>query len=179
MIAFQKLISRWQLIIVAGALLLVPHTSSCATTESNPPAQDLTQLIQQLRAAKELDLSNAHDVSVGPVATGDYMLRADRAEDVISDLEHGVRVSRAEANDALFVPPKSLSETQRAELVQELQQAKWRDNRGWWDWTRDPVIAQNFSVQEKKADRVISELETDQPVSWHDIQEAMQVPANY
>jgi hypothetical protein len=179
MIAFQKLISSWYLIIVAGAVLLVPHTSLCATTESNTPAQDPTQLIQQLRAARELDLSNARDVSIGPVAAGDYMLRADHAEDVISDLEHGIRVPRAEVREALFVPPKSLSETQRAELVKELQQAKWRDNRGWWDWTRDPVIAQNFSVQEKKADRVIKELETDQPVSWHDIQEAMHVPANY
>jgi len=179
MITFQKLISCWQLTIVAGALLLVPHTTACATTESNTPAQDPVQQIQQLRAAKELDLTSAHDLSVGPVAAGDYMLRADRAEDVISDLEHGVRVPRAEVREALFVPPKSLSETQRAELVKELQQAKWRDNRGWWDWTRDPVIAQNFSVQEKKVDRVISELKTDQPVSWHDIQEAMHVPANY
>lgn len=107
------------------------------------------------------------------------MLRADHAQDVIDSLEHGVHVSQAEVRDALFVPPKSLSETQRAELVQELEQAKWRDNRGWWDWTRDPVIAQNFSVQEKKADRVIKELETDQPVSWYDIQEAMHVPAEY
>jgi hypothetical protein len=179
MFTFQKLTSRWHLTIVASAFLLVPHTSPCAPTESNTTAQDPTPLIQQLRAAKELDLSNAHDMSVGPVAAGDYMLRADRADDVISDLEHGVRVPRAEVREALFVPPKSLSETQRAELVKELQQAKWRDNRGWWDWTRDPVIAQNFSVQEKKADRVIYELETDQPVSWHDIQEAMQVPSNY
>ena len=179
MFTFQKLISRWHLIIVAGAVVLVPHTSSCATPESNTPTRDRIQLIQQLRAAKELDLSNAHDVSVGPVAAGDFMLRADRADDVISDLEHGFPVPRAEVNDALFVPPKSLSEKQRADLLQELQQAKWRDNRGWWDWTRDPVIAQNFSVQEKKADRVIRELKTDQPVSWHDIQEAMEVPANY
>ncbi len=107
------------------------------------------------------------------------MLRADHVEDVISDLEHGVRVPQADVRAALFVPPKSLSETQRAELIQKLEQAKWRDNRGWWDWTRDPVIAQNFSVQEKKADRAIKDLETDQPVSWYEIQEAMHVPANY
>ena len=81
MITFQKLTSRWHLTIVAGAFLLVPHTSSCATTESSTPAQGPTQMIQQLRAAKELDLSNAHDVSVGPVAAENYMLRADRADD--------------------------------------------------------------------------------------------------
>jgi hypothetical protein len=48
--------------------------------------------------------------------------------------------------------------------------------RGWWDWTWDPVIAQNFQVQERKANRVIKDLETNQPVSWADIDEAMHVP---
>jgi hypothetical protein len=170
---------RWHLMIVAGALLLAPGTSARALTDENPSALERSALIEQLRAAKQLDLRRAYEVSVGPVAAGDYMLRADRADDVIGELEHGVDVPRSEISAALFVPPKSLSESDRAELVQQLEQAKWRDNRGWWDWTRDPVIAQNFSVQEKKADRVIRKLETDQPVSWHDIQEAMEVPANY
>ena len=105
-------------------------------------------------------------------------MRADRAQDVIDKIEHGERVSRAEITDALFVPPKSLSEAERAQLVQRLEQSRDLDERGWWDWTRDPVIAQNFQVQERKADRVIRDLETDQPVSWSDIDEAMHVPAN-
>jgi hypothetical protein len=107
------------------------------------------------------------------------MLRADRAADVIDKIEHGERVSQAEIGDALFVPPKSFSESERAQLVEQLEQAWERDQRGWWDWTRDPVIAQNFAVQGKKAERVIRELETDQPVSWSEIQEAMHVPSNY
>jgi len=113
------------------------------------------------------------------VASGDYGLRADRAHDVADQLAHGVKVSPEEISEALFVPPASLTETQRAELVRRLEQARQRDEQGWWDWTRDPVIAQNFQVQERKADRVIRYLETDQPVSWSDIDEAMHVPANY
>jgi len=136
------------------------------------------QLIQRLRAAAELDRSRAYDVSVGPVAAGDYMLRADRAENVIAKLEHGERVSQAEIADALFVPPASLSETERAQLIRKLEQARELDEQGWWDYTWDPVIAQNFQVQERKAKRVIRDLETNQPVSWSDIAEAMQVPDN-
>lgn len=167
------------LAIILGVLLLAPVTPGRAATDSNTNLQEGTQLIQQLREAQQLDKSYALDVSVGPVAAGDYMLRADRAADVIDKIEHGERVSRAEIADALFVPPKSLSESERAQLVERLQQSWERDQRGWWDWTRDPVIAQNFNVQGKKAERVIRELETNQPVSWSEIQEAMHVPANY
>jgi hypothetical protein len=50
------------------------------------------------------------------------------------------------------------------------------DNRGWWDWTRDPVIAQDFSVQEIKANRAIKDLETNRQVSWSEIDEGLRVP---
>jgi hypothetical protein len=167
------------LAIILGILLFAPVTPGCAATDSNTNLQEGTQLVQQLREAQQLDKSYALDISVGPVAAGDYMLRADRAADVIYEIEHGERVSRAEIADALFVPPKSLSESERAQLVEQLELSWERDQRGWWDWTRDPVIAQNFNVQGKKAERVIRELETNQPVSWSEIQEAMHVPANY
>jgi hypothetical protein len=175
---FQTVVGFRHLAIIA-CLLLAWGTWACAPTEGDLSTQEKGELIAQLRAAKELDLSRASEVRVGPVAAGDYMLRADRADDVIGELERGVDVSRSEVSAALFVPPESLSETQRNQLVQKLEQARRLDDRCWRDWTREPVIAENFLVQERKADRVIYELETDQPVSWHDIQEAMQVPPNY
>jgi hypothetical protein len=95
--------------VLLGALLLAPGTSGFAATDSNGSMQQGTQLLQRLSAARQLDRSLALDVSVGPVAAGEYMLRADRADDVIYKIEHGERVSRAEITDALFVPPKSLS----------------------------------------------------------------------
>ena len=92
------------------------------------------------------------------------------------DLEHGKYVDRSQIDDALFVPPKSLSLTRRAQLIAELKDARYLDDRGWWDWTRDPVIAQDFSVQRKKANRAIKDLETDQQISWSEIDEGLQVP---
>jgi hypothetical protein len=174
------MINHRHLAIIAFAILLAHATLACAYTESNTYAADgRTQLIQRLRAAEELDRSRALDVSLGPVASGDYGLRADRAHDVADKLEHGVAVSSEEISEALFVPPASLAETQRAELVRRLEHARQRDEQGWWDWTRDPVIAQNFQVQARKAKRVIRDLETNQPVSWADIDEAMRVPTGY
>jgi len=50
----------------------------------------------------------------------------------------------------LFVPHKTLSTAQRVRLIDELKYARYLDDRGWWDWTRDPVIEQDFAVQEKE-----------------------------
>ena len=116
------------------------------------------------------------DPEVGPAASGDYSLRADKAARVMDDLEHGRHVSQSQIDDALFVPPKSLSLAERAQLIQQLKYAKYLDDQGWWDWTRDPVIAQDFSVQEKKANRAIRDLETNQQISWSEIDEGLQVP---
>src|SRR4029077_4992903 len=102
--------------VILGVLLLAPGTSGFAATDSNSSMDQGTQLLQRLTAARQLDRSLALGVSVGPVGGGEYMLRADRAQDVIDKIEHGERVSRAEIADALFVPPKSLSQTERAHI---------------------------------------------------------------
>lgn len=94
----------------------------------------------------------------------------------MDNLEHGQYVSQSQIDAATFVPPKSLSSAQKAQLIQELKDASNLDDRGWWDWTRDPVIAQDFSVQKKKASRAIRDLETDQQISWSEIDEGLTVP---
>ncbi len=161
---------------LACALCFATSLSACAPTESNVSNAQGERTLERLQAAREIDLSNARDPEVGPAASGDYSLRADKAEQVMDDLEHGKYVSQSQIDDAMFVPPKSLSLAQRTQLINELKYARSLDNRGWWDWTRDPVIAQNFSVQEKKADRAIRDLETDQQISWSEIDEGLAVP---
>jgi hypothetical protein len=161
---------------IAYSLCFAASLSGCAPTESNVSNAQSERTLEGLQAAREIDLSNARDPEVGPAASGDYSLRADRAEQVMDDLEHGKYVSQSRIDDAMFVPPKSLSLAQRTQLINELIYAKNLDDRGWWDWTRDPVIAQNFSVQEKKADRAIRDLETDQQISWSEIDEGLAVP---
>src|SRR5271165_5799206 len=165
-----------RLIASTSILALSLSLSACAPAESNVTTARTERTLRQLQAAREADLSNAMDPALGPVASGDYSVRADKAAQVLSDLEHGQYVSKSEVNEALFVPPKSLSLEERAQLVDELRAARALDNQGWWDWTRQPVIAQDFSVQEIKANRAIKDLETNQQVSWQEIQEGLQVP---
>jgi hypothetical protein len=162
--------------IIASTLCFAASSSACAPTESNLSYAQSERTLEGLQAAREIDLSNARDPEVGPVASGDYSVRADRAAQVMYDLEHGKYVDRSQIDDALFVPPKSLSLARRAQLIAELKDARYLDDRGWWDWTRDPVIAQDFSVQRKKANRAIKDLETDQQISWSEIDEGLQVP---
>ena len=162
--------------LIASIFIFALSLSACAPAESNVSAAQNERTLRQLQEARDMDLSNAMDIAVGPVASGDYSVRADHAAQVMNELEHGQYVSRSEINEALFVPPKSLSLEQRAQLVDELRAARALDNQGWWDGTRDPVIAEDFSVQEIKANRAIKDVETNQQVSWQEIQEGLQVP---
>jgi len=161
---------------IASTLFFATSLSACAPVKSNVSTAQIERTLQRLQAAREIDLSNARDPEVGPVASGDYSIRADKAAQVMNEMEHGRSVSQARVDDALFVPPKTISLEQRARLVDELKQARALDNRGWWDWTRDPIIAQDFSVQEIKANRAIKDLETNKQVSWSEIDEGLQVP---
>ena len=162
---------------IAVNLILALSLSACAPTESNVSYAQSEQTLERLQAAREIDLRNAKDPEVGPVASGDYSVRADNADQVMYALEHGQYVSQSQIDDALFVPPKSLSPALKARLIHELEDAKNQDNQGWWDWTRDPVIAQDFAVQEKKANRAIRDLETDpQQISWSEIDDSLEVP---
>jgi hypothetical protein len=161
---------------IASALCLAASLPACAPTESNVSNAQSERTLERLQAARKIDLSNAKDPEVGPAASGDYSLRADKAAQVMDDLEHGQYVSQSQIDAAMFVPPKSLSPAQKAELINELNYARNLDDRGWWDWTRDPVIAQDFSVQKKKANRAIRDLETDQQISWSEIDEGLAVP---
>ena len=162
--------------ITASALFLVVSLSACAPTESNVSNAQSERTLQRLQAAREIDLNNAKDPEVGPVASGDYSLRADKAAQVMDDLEHGQYVSQSQIDHALFIPPKSISPDQRTNLINQLEIARNQDEQGWWDWTRDPVIAQDFAVQEKKANRAIRDLETSQQISWSEIHDGLKVP---
>ena len=94
---------------LASALCLAASLSACAPTESNASNAQSERTLERLQAAREIDLSNAKDPEVGPAASGDYSLRADKAAQVMDDLEHGQYVSQSQIDDAMFVPPKSLS----------------------------------------------------------------------
>jgi hypothetical protein len=140
--------------------------------------QERAQLIDRLQAARQTDLTGAMDTGLGPDANADYMTQADKAAKAISDLSDHSNVSKAEMSDALFIPPKHLSAAQRAGLIKQLEQAKARDDEiyrnhlGGWD----PILTEDCSIQETRVERVVNKLETEKPVSWSEINEAMVVP---
>ena len=113
--------------LIASTFIFALHLSACAPAESNVTAARTERTLRQLQAAREADLINAMDPTLGPVASGDYSVRADKAAQVMSDMEHGRYVSQSQIDEALFVPPKSLSLEQRATLLNEVKAARALD----------------------------------------------------
>ena len=140
--------------------------------------QERSDLIEQLQEARRTDLKNAMDTGLGADAAGDYMTQAGKAEAAISDLSEHSNVPRSEISDALFIPPKHLSPAQRAELIKRLERAKalddeiYRNHLGGWD----PILTEDCTVQGMRVERVVNKLETENHVSWSEINEAMWVP---
>jgi hypothetical protein len=152
---------------------------SCSTADySGTSPRERAQLIEQLQEARQTDLKNALDTSLGPDAAGDYMTQAGKAETAINDLSQHSNVPKSEISDALFVRPKHLSPAQRAELITQLEQAKarddeiWRSHLGGWD----PILTTDCTIQGTRVERVVNKLETERPVSWSEINEALYVP---
>jgi len=88
-------------------------------------------------------------------------------------------VPKSEVSAALFVPPKHLSPEMRAQLVEQLKQAralddqKWHNNLGSED---EAWLTLLCDIQSRRATRVIKKLETGEPVSWYEINDAMTTP---
>ena len=150
--------------------------SSC--TPAMTP-QERVQAIEQLQQARQTDLDYATDISLGPVAEGDYFAQAEKADSAIRDLNAHSNVPKSEISDALFVPPKHLSPEMRAQLVDRLEQAralddeKWHNNLGSED---EAWLTLLCDIQSRRATRVIKKLETGEPVSWFEINDAMTTP---
>ena len=141
--------------------------------------QERVQVIEQLQQARQTDLDDAMDTSLGPTAEGDYLAQAEKADSAIRDLNQHSNVPRSEVSAALFVPPKHLSPEMRAQLVEKLEQAralddeKWHNNLGSED---EAWLTLLCDIQSRRATRVIKKLETGEPVSWYEINDAMTTP---
>ncbi len=166
------------LLIAAAAAGMMMTLSACAPASSSESAQQRGTLIEELQSSKQTDLKDALEPDTSPVAQGDLMVAADKADDAIYKLTHDQYLSQSELREALTVPPRSLTEEQRLMLIRQLQSSCWLDNQGWWDYTRDPNPATDFIVQEDMCDQAIQELRSGEDVSWWTIQQALYVPPN-
>jgi hypothetical protein len=167
--------ARESLRIAAAAAGIMVTLCACATAT---PSQSAQQLIEELQTSRQNDLKEAVEPDTSPVAQGDLMVAADKANDAIYKLTRDEYISPSELHEALTVPPRTLSEEQRLMLIRQLQGSCWLDNRGWWDYTRDPNPATDFIVQKQMCDQAIQELRTGEDVSWWTIQQALYVPPN-
>jgi hypothetical protein len=141
--------------------------------------QERVGVIEQLQRAKEADIEIAMDTSIGPVAQGDYLIQAQKADIAIKDLKKHSDVPKAEVSDALFTPPRQITPEMRSQLVKQLEQAKelddqkWRNNLGSEDENWLTLLC---DIQARRATRVIKKLNGYQPVSWVEINDAMTTP---
>lgn len=159
------------------AFSLFDGLSSCSNDALT--SQERSQAIEQLRQARQTDLDEANDISLGFIAETDYLAQAEKADSAIRDLNEHSNVDRSEITEALFVPPKHISPELRVQLVRRLEQAKalddekWRNNLGSEDENWLTLLC---DIQARRATRVIKKLEAGEPVSWFDINDAMTTP---
>ncbi len=166
------------LLVAAAAAGIITSLYACAPASSSESAQQRDTLIEELQTSKQTDVRDALEPDTSPVAQGDLMVAAEKADEAIDKLEHDEYVSQTELHQALTVPPRSLTEEQRLMIIRRLQSSCWLDNQGWWDYTRDPNPATDFIVQQDMCDQAIEELRSGEDVSWWTIQQALYVPPN-
>jgi hypothetical protein len=153
-----------------------------STTATLSPRQK-SRLVELLETAKTADQSGEMDPHVTPMTRDDFIDQKLKADRVIRELTHGFDVPEREVADALWVPPKSITDERRAQLIRRLQMAKKQDDQNEQEMLNDAVwgnIAQidtvTFDQQMELVDNVIEDLEIGEPVSWSTIRKALYVP---
>jgi hypothetical protein len=169
-------------VLLVGACLAVTVSLlgiACSNENLVLTPRERVGLIEQLQRAKQADQEIAMDTSLGPVAQGDYLVQAEKADTAIKDLREHSDVLKTEVSDALFVPPRQITPEMKAQLLEKLAQAKalddqkWRNNLGSEDENWLTLLC---DIQARRATRVIKKLERAEPVSWVEINDAMTTP---
>jgi hypothetical protein len=142
------------------------------------PAQQRALLIEQIQAARAMDLKNLTSGNTDSFQAADSVYQAQKARIVIDRLKRGEDVSQFEIDDALEVPPESVPPDANIELIRELKIAEGRDELG--EQTHSPaddwLAWDSYREQKDLADRIAKALESGKKVPWSEIQAALQVP---
>jgi hypothetical protein len=158
--------------------------SSAAQTQAPVRNRNPAALVEELQDAKRIDWTSALDPHVRPSEEEDFLDQMNKADRAIKELTHGFEVPQSEIDDALVVPPKSLSESQRTRLIRQLQDAVEQDDRNEqamlndlaWSDSAAPADTFKFDQQKELANGVIKDLEIGEDVHWSTIKEALVVP---
>jgi hypothetical protein len=166
-------------------LVMVP---ACAQRHRNPAPDPVSskywtpQLIRQLEAAEEADLSSARDPRISLVRKEDFFEQADKAERAIRELMYGYDVSQAELADALAVPPKNLSPEVKADLIRQLRDSIALNDRREQSMLNNYFSAADvdttpYDAQKAFTAAVVKELTISDDVHWDTVQQALQAVA--
>ncbi len=175
---------------LTGAVCMLSF-SACSQKHSHMPpgalmSESQPATIRQLEAAKELDESDAMDPKLGVVAREDFMEQAGKADRAIKELTHGYGVSDTELEDALQIPPRGLSPTEKSALIKRVIQAEQATDHNEqamlsevsWGYSDQPAVTSRFDQRKQLDDEVIKDLTIGEDVHWDTIQEALRVVPN-
>jgi hypothetical protein len=185
--AYRKLRLSRLLLMFLLSIQLSACAGSVAQTQTPPVRiQNTEALVEELQDAKRLDWTSARDPRVRPSEEEDFLDQMNKADRAIKELTHGFEVSRSEVDDALLIPPKSISESQRVRLIRQLQDAVEQDDRNEqemlndlaWSDSAAPADTFKFDQQKELANGVIKDLEIGEDVHWSTIKEALVIPQN-
>jgi hypothetical protein len=153
------------------------------TTTATLSPRQRSRLVEQLETAKIADQNGEMDPDVTPMTRDDFIDQKLKAERVIRELTHGFEVPEREVADALWVPPRSITDANRTQLIRQLQMAEAKDDHNEQEMLNDsvwgnfyPIGISTFDHQKELADSVIEDLEIGEPVSWSTVREALHVP---
>jgi hypothetical protein len=172
-----------------SALFLSILLSACARSAAQiqtptTSTRNKAALVEELESVKQQDWSNALDPHVAPSEEEDFLDQMNKADRAIKELTHGFEVPQSEIDEALLVPPKSLSSEKRLQLIRQLQDAEQQDERNEqamlndlaWSDSVAPMDTYTFDQQKALAASVIKDLEIGEDVHWSTIKEALVVP---
>ena len=166
------------------SFLLSTCARSAAQLQTTTSTKNKAALVEELESAKQQDWSNALDPHVAPSEEEDFLDQMNKADRAIKELTHGFEVPQSEIDEALVMPPKSLSPNERKQLIQQLQDAVQQDDRNEqamlndlaWSDSVAPTDTFTFDQQKALVESVIKDLEIGEDVHWSTIKEALVVP---
>jgi hypothetical protein len=137
------------------------------------PSAETQAIIQKLQAAKQRDLAESNNPSVGAARQGDCAAQADLADDVIKRLQHGFSVPQWQIDLASEVPPKSVK-AEKDKLLAQLKEVRDRQKADEkLDYGDNPVGLDRLHQREANTKKVIEKLETGEFVAWSEVVQAL------
>jgi len=187
-LSHRRVVHRALNLLVLGCLCL--SSTGCSPRHSHLPlapllsARERADLIRALQNAEEMDESQVLDPNVSMVIAEDSAVQANTANKAIQKLRRGLDVSNGELSAGLEVPPPHLSPEARANLIQQLEDAKALDDQREQELLSDyfsdrPVYTENYDVQKQLVNEVVKDLEMGQDVHLSVIHEALRVPRSH